>query len=234
MAQIDKFGTINMLTAGLLDGWISIGEVASRGEIGLGSFHALDGEMVMLDGDVFRMGTDGVPHRVDSSLTTPFAVVGSFENPETFEISGCRDWDELVARLDERIQDPNRPTVIRIDGRFTRARARSVPRQVKPYPSLGEVAKHQAVYELPACEGTMVGFRHPAYLQAIDVVGHHLHVIDDQRRHGGHVLDVSIERATVRIESAGRFLVVLPDDPAFREAILVADTHAEVQRAERA
>ena len=234
MASIVKFGTINMLTAGLFDGWTSIGEVASSGEIGLGSFRGLDGEMLMLDGDVYRMGTDGVPHRVDSTTTTPFAVVGTFEAPESFEIRNCDGWDDLAAALDARLIDPNRPAVIRIDGRFTRTRARSVPGQSKPYPSLGEVAAHQSVYDLPACEGTMVGFHFPEYLQAIDVAGYHLHVIDDARRCGGHVLDVAIERATVRIESVGRFEVRLPDDPAFREATLVADTHAEVQRAERA
>ena len=233
MARIVKFGTINMLTAGLFDGWISIGEIASRGEIGLGSFHALDGEMVMLDGEVFRMGTDAVPHPVDPTTTTPFAVVGAFETPESFELAHCEDWDALATELDARLVDPNRPAMIRIRGRFTRTRARSVPAQSKPYPSLGEVAAHQTVHELPAFEGTMVGFHFPEYLQAIDVVGWHLHVIDDDRRHGGHLLDVSIERATVTIEPVGGFEVLLPDDPAFREATLVADTHAEVQRAER-
>ena len=132
-----------------------------------------------------------------------------------------------------RLANPNRPTVIRIDGRFTRVRARSVPRQAKPYPSLGEVAERQTIFDLPGFSGTMVGFRFPRYLQAIDVAGYHLHVIDDERRCSGHVLDVGIDRAKVSIESAAGFEMILPDDDAFREARLVDDTHAEVQRAER-
>ncbi len=233
MAHICKFGSINMLTAGLFDGFASMERVTGVGDLGLGTFEGLDGEMVMLDGDGYRIGTDGVAHRVDPAATTPFAVAGAFENPISFDIEACADWPSLVAVLDRRLTNPNRPTVIRIDGRFTRVRARSVPGQEKPYPSLGEVAEGQAIFDLPALSGTMVGFRFPRYLQAIDVAGYHLHVIDDERRCGGHVLDVSIDRATAAIESVAGFEMILPDDEAFREARLVEDPHAEVQLAER-
>ena len=233
MARICKFGSINMLTAGLFDGFASIGAVSDAGDIGLGTFEGLDGEMVMLDGNVYRIGIDGVTHQVGPAATTPFAVVGAFEDPISFEIEACVDWASLEAMLDGRVANPNRPTVIRIDGRFARVRARSVPGQVKPYPSLGEVAERQTIFDLPGFSGTMVGFHFPRYLQAIDVAGYHLHVIDDERRCGGHVLDVGIDRATVSIESAAGFEMILPDDEAFREARLVDDTHAEVQQAER-
>ena len=233
MAHIGKFGSINMLTAGLLDGWVSIGEVVSSGEIGLGTFAGLDGEMVMLDGQVYRIGTDGSPRRVDSGTTTPFAVVGTFESPEIHEIENRDGWNALTATLDAHLANRNRPVLIRIDGRFPRTLARRVPAQHRPYPSLGEVCREQTVFELPAFDGTLVGFHFPDYLRALNVVGYHLHVIDDQRRYGGHVLDISIERATLRIETAARVEFMFPDDPSFREAILTADPHEEVQKAER-
>lgn len=234
MAHVCKFGSINMLTAGLFDGFVPLATVAASGGIGLGTFHGLDGEMVLLDGGVFRIGTDGAAHPVEGDATTPFAVAGRFEAPTRFEIGGCEGWAALEAMLDARLANRNRPAVVRIDGRFARMTARSVPGQTHPYPSLGEVAAQQTVFDLQAFEGSMVGFRFPAYLQAIDVAGYHLHAIDRDRTVGGHVLDVVIEQATVTIESAARFEVVLPDDEAFREAALVADTHAEVQKAERA
>ena len=233
MARICKFGSINMLTAGLFDGFASMERVAGVGDLGLGTFEGLDGEMVMLDGDGYRIGIDGVARRVDPAATTPFAVAGAFEDPISFDIEACADWASLVTVLDRRLANPNRPTMIRIDGHFTRVRARSVPGQEKPYPSLGRVAEGQVVFDLPAFSGTMVGFRFPRYLQAIDVAGYHLHVIDDERRCGGHVLDVRLDRATASIESAGGFEMILPDDDAFRKAQLVDDPHAEVQRAER-
>lgn len=234
MAVIRKFGSINMLTAGLFDGVVPLSSVADAGDVGLGTFHGLDGEMVLLDGGVFRIGTDGVAHPASGGVTTPFAVAGRFEAPTRFEIGACEGWPALEALLDARLANRNRPAVVRIDGRFTRMTARSVPGQAKPYPSLGEVAAQQTVFELEAFEGSMIGFRFPEFLQAIDVAGWHLHAIDRDRRVGGHVLDVAIERATVTIESVARFEVTLPDDEAFREATLVADTHAEVQKAERA
>ena len=233
MARIRKFGSINMLTAGLFDGFVSIGTVSDAGDIGLGTFEGLDGEMVMLEDAVFRIGVDGAAQRVGPEVTTPFAVVGAFDDPKSFEVEACADWTSLEALLDQHLANPNRPAVIRIDGRFARVRARSVPGQFRPYTSLGEVAQRQTVFDLPGFQGTMVGFRFPRYLQALDVVGYHLHVVDDERSCGGHVLDVGIEQATVSIESAPGFEIILPDDEAFRAAKLVDDTHAEVQQAER-
>ncbi len=234
MAVIRKFGSINMLTAGLFDGFATRSSIAAAGDVGLGTFQGLDGEMVLIDGGVFRIGTDGLARRVEEEATSPFAVAGTFESPTRVELPACDGWNQLAETIDGHLSNRNRPAVIRIDGRFSRLKARSVPGQRHPYPSLGEVARNQTVFDLEPIEGSMVGFRFPAWLQAIDVAGHHLHAIDQDHTVGGHVLDVAFERATLTIESASRFEVVLPDDEAFRSAALESDTHAEVQEAERA
>lgn len=234
MAVIRKIGSINMLTAGLFEGFASCSSIAAAGEVGLGTFHGLDGEMVLVDGGLFRIGIDGNAQRVGDDATSPFAVAGTFESPTRIELAACDGWDGLMQAMDAHLPNRNRPAVIRIDGTFTRMKARSVPGQSRPYPSLGEVARKQAIFDLEPFEGSMVGFRFPHWLQAIDVAGHHLHAIDRDRTIGGHVLDVAFERATLLIESASRFEVMLPDDEAFRNATLESDTHAEVQEAERA
>ena len=77
---------------------------------------------------------------------------------------------------------------MRLDGRFDLVRARSVPRQAPPYRPLAEVVADQHVFELADVEGTMVGFRFPAYVEGIEVAGYHLHFVDADRRRGGHVL----------------------------------------------
>ena len=77
---------------------------------------------------------------------------------------------------------------VRLDGRFASVRARSVPKQEPPYRPLAEVVADQHVFELTDVEGTMVGFRFPAFIEGIEVAGYHLHFVDTARRRGGHVL----------------------------------------------
>ena len=54
---------------------MSVGLVREHGDFGLGTFEDLDGEMVVLDGHVFRVSSDGDVHEVPDDATTPFAVV---------------------------------------------------------------------------------------------------------------------------------------------------------------
>src|ERR1700760_5061736 len=87
---------------------------------------------------------------------------------------------------------------VRLDGQFASVRARSVPRQTPPYRPLAEVVADQHVFELTEVEGTMVGFRFPAYVEGIEVAGYHLHFVDSERRRGGHVLG-SPSRGPLRV-----------------------------------
>ena len=103
--------------------------------------------------------------------------------------------EELLARLDALVPAGASSCAIRLDGRFELVRARSVPAQTPPYRPLAEVVADQHVFELEDVEGTMLGFRFPAYVEGIEVAGYHLHFISDDRRRGGHVLDSRSERA---------------------------------------
>ena len=47
--------TINALLEGVYDGDITFHELKEHGDFGLGTFHALDGEMVALDGNFYQI-----------------------------------------------------------------------------------------------------------------------------------------------------------------------------------
>jgi acetolactate decarboxylase len=80
--------------------------------------------------------------------------------------------EELLARLDALLPAGVSSAAIRLDGRFDLVRARSVPRQQPPYPPLTEVVADQHVFELTDVEGTMLGFRFPAYAEGIEAATH--------------------------------------------------------------
>ena len=77
-AALTQVGVIDALLAGGYQGSMSLGQLKRFGDFGLGTFDALDGEMVLLDGVIYQIPADGNVRRPPDSLTTPFAQVLRF------------------------------------------------------------------------------------------------------------------------------------------------------------
>ena len=71
--------TFESLLESNYDGEVSFAELRDHGDLGLGTFDAVDGEMIAVDGEFFRAAFDGTVHRVEPSRKTPFAVVTFFQ-----------------------------------------------------------------------------------------------------------------------------------------------------------
>src|SRR6476469_1164646 len=78
-----QVSTAGALVEGVYQGAVSVGLVREHGDFGLGTFEDLDGEMVVLDGHVFRVSSSGDVHEVPDDVTTPFSVVTGFCDHET-------------------------------------------------------------------------------------------------------------------------------------------------------
>ena len=74
-----QVSTINVLMNGSYEGAMSIGELKRHGDLGIGTFDALDGEMICLDGAFYQIKADGIAYPAPDSLTTPFAVITPFD-----------------------------------------------------------------------------------------------------------------------------------------------------------
>jgi acetolactate decarboxylase len=77
-AEAYQVSSISSLLAGGNDGTTTVGQMLRHGNFGLGTFSGVDGEMMVLDGRVYRATTDGRAHLVASTDRTPFAVVVPF------------------------------------------------------------------------------------------------------------------------------------------------------------
>ena len=71
---------VNALVEGIYEQKIPFSEIKKHGDFGLGTFDKLDGEMVMLDGEIYQITADGRAARVDDRAMTPFVCV-TFYNP---------------------------------------------------------------------------------------------------------------------------------------------------------
>jgi acetolactate decarboxylase len=225
--------TIGALLDGSFDGDLTFAELGERGDLGLGTLNALDGEMIALDGEFFRADVDGNVTPVGPDERTPFAVVTRFEPTVEAEVAAGLDHEDILAALDELGPADQSSFAVRLDGHFASVRARSVPRQEPPYRPLAEVVADQHVFQLSGVEGTMVGFRFPAFVEGIEVAGYHLHFVDSERRRGGHVLGSrSAAPLRARIDPAEDLHVELPPAVDLADPDLAAATHAAIDAAE--
>jgi acetolactate decarboxylase len=225
--------TIAALLDGAYDGDLTFAELAEHGDLGLGTLNGLDGEMIALDGRFHRANVEGAVAEVGPDERTPFAVVVPFEPEVDERLAGLLDHDGLLAQLDELIPAGAASCAVRLDGHFELVRARSVPRQTPPYRPLAEVVAEQHVFELTDVEGSMVGFRFPAYAEGIEVSGYHLHFISADRRRGGHVLSSRSHGLRVRLDPSSELHIELPPAVDLADPDLAAATHAAIEAVER-
>lgn len=226
--------TIGALLDGGYDGDVTFAELAGHGDLGLGTLNALDGEMIALDGHFYRADADGAIHDVPPTARTPFAVIGWFEpRRERTLDDGPLEHGELLGVLDSLAGDSDSACALRVDGEFEFVRARSMPRQRRPYRPLADVVADQHVFALEDVDGTLVGFRFPSYAEGLEVAGYHLHFITAGRDRGGHVLDSRLRGGTAALDPAGELHVELPPGVEFDAPQLDAATHRAIERVER-
>lgn len=232
--MVTQVSTIDALLAGSFDGQMTCRRLLGHGDFGIGTFDRLDGEMIVMDGAVYQVRGDGSVRRPDLSVTTPFACALRFQADKEWDVSSLGDGESLQASIDKAAPDLNRPCALRIHGRFAAVKTRSVPPQNKPYPPLAEVTKSQPTFSAANIEGTLIGFRLPAYLKGVNVPGYHLHFLSDDRRFGGHVLEVSLQEGRAQVDACNRLLLILPEHNAdFARLDLAKDRSQELNKAEK-
>ena len=223
--------TIGAVLDGVYHGDVTVGQLRERGDFGLGTFDELDGELVMLDGTVYRMDFHCRAHVVSDTIHSPFATVTRWVTKHSRDLETPHDMAQFEKRAMELMPSPNYLYGIRTQGHFRRIEVRSVARQTRRT-RLVEAARGQFTRVLENCSGTLVGFFTPEFLGHIGVPGFHLHFITSALDAGGHVLDFDLERGRVELDEMPQLNLALPDSDDFRHAKLAVET-TELEEAER-
>lgn len=232
-SEVFQTSTISALLDGVYDGEATVGEILRHGDFGLGTFNALDGEMVILDGHCYRVRADGTASRVDPSERTPFAAVTRFRTDFEFAVETPSDKAQVLEAVDGRIESPNLLYAVKVVGRFSELHTRTVMEQHQPYPPLTKATEGQAETRFTDVSGTLVGFRTPDFEQGISVAGYHLHFLDHDRTGGGHVLDFNLDHGKILVTAAAQLHLSLPTSGAFLKAQLShADLDDQINKAE--
>ncbi len=228
-----QISTFNALLQGVYDGSLTVGRLLKHGDMGIGTFGGLDGEMVVMDGRCYKVDITGRVIQVPASTTTPFACVTFFDTDVIINIDKPTSFAELETIIDKQLVSKNHIAAIRISGDFDYVKTRSVPKQSPPYIALADAVKKQAVFNLKSTQGELVGFWCPTWMNGINVPGYHIHYLNKQRSAGGHVLDCVLTKGVVKLDITPNITLNTPMDKAFVAADLVQDRSAETKAVEK-
>jgi len=228
-----QVSTIDALIQGVYEGFQPVGELKSHGDFGIGTFNALDGEMIVLDGTVYQVKADGTVSLVPDSMTTPFATVTYFDRDFAETTRTPMNFSEFSSAMERQLPSRNMVYATRIHGTFPLMNVRAIPAQQKPYPLLIVAAKNQSVYTYSNTNGTVLGFYVPVFFKGLNVPGYHLHYISDDTQKAGHVLDFTVPaNATVEYDITPSFLMELPANNSFASTDMAKDLTGDLKTVE--
>jgi acetolactate decarboxylase len=226
-----QVSTATALVEGIYQGAVRVGTLREHGDLGLGTFEDLDGEMVVVDGHFFQVRCDGSVREVDDSVLSPFAVITRFAPEPAVTLDQCPDLGHLTSRFDRLRHSDNIFYALRVDGMFDYVHTRAMCRTEEGVP-LVQAAAVQPEFEFRDISGTLVGFWTPEYAKTFNVPGYHLHFISADRTRGGHLLQCRGSNLRLQIQREGDYHLALPETEDFLRANLRRDPTADLARAE--
>jgi acetolactate decarboxylase len=228
-----QVSTIDALLQGALNGVQTVGELRQHGDFGIGTFDALDGEMILLDGVVYRATADGYVFRAPDTLTVPLATITYFDSDLVLTPGASMNYTTFISTQPERLPLQNMVYAVRIHSSFTSMTVRVIPAQANPS-NLTRAVQEQSVYHLTDVTGTVVGLYVPDFLSGLNVPGFHLHFLSDDLSKGGHVLDFTRPaEASVEYDITPEVDMVLPTSGPFTSIDLTQDLSRELAEAEQ-
>lgn len=193
-----QHGTLALLVPGLLDGTITMKELLTHGDTGIGTGEGLDGELVILDGVPYQVDSDGNVNIVKDDFTLPFANVHFGDYQKTVAVDNLSQ-----TALEEKIlslTSSNTFFSIKLHGSFTQVKTRAVQKSHKPYATLGKTAENQSIFNREKVVGTLLSYYSPQVFDGSAVGGFHHHFLSDKHDFGGHLLGLGTATGTIEIQ----------------------------------
>jgi acetolactate decarboxylase len=227
-----QLSTATALDEGVYRGPVRVGMLRQHGDLGLGTFKNLDGEMVLVDGHCFQVRGDGSVQECDDRVLSSFALVTRFAPDATFTLGQCPDVRDLTSRFDTLRTSDNLFLALRVDGRFDHVRTSAMCPTSAGVRSV-DAAAVQPEFELYNVSGTLVGFWSPDYAGTLEMPGYHLHFVSDDRESGGHLLQCRGVGLRLRVQREGEYLIALPGTDGFTKAEVRREQATDLDRAEQ-
>ena len=228
-----QVSTAGALVQGIYEKAVSSSLLLNYGDFGIGTFDDLDGEMVVLDGAIYQVRSNGTVTRVKDDTGTPFAVVVRFLADQDETIPQARNFEDLRHLCDKHRDSVNLFYAFRIDGHFDHIHTRAMKATLDGLP-LAQAAAIQPEFDFHNIDGTLVGIWAPQFSGSLNIAGYHFHFLSDDRTKGGHLLECSGKNLRIQVERLTDFHLCLPESEEFLRADLTKDPSKDLAYAEQA
>jgi len=91
----------------IFDGNLTAKELKTKGDIGLGSYDRLDGELIMLDGVLYRATEDGKVTEAKDADKIVYANAAFFDTEKSFTIDKVDNYASLRTKINEQLPSKN-------------------------------------------------------------------------------------------------------------------------------
>ena len=232
-----QVSTLQALALGFSKSVITVEELLSHGDLGLGTFEDVDGEMIVLDGTCYRAKNDGNVVLAEDDRGVPFASVCRFKPDREEKLEKMDTIEQLKVWLTLRIEEDfglNSMYAVRIDGEFSKVDARSESGTKAHHVTLKDaLSVTQKAFVFENVKGTLVCVYYPDYMDGINAAGWHLHFLSEDRKHGGHVFDMSLAQGDASFCRITSVEVQIPDTPAFDTYALKGASQDDIKSVEQ-
>lgn len=220
MNNLYQYSIINALMEGICQTGISVKHTLTNGDHGLGTVPHLNGEIVIIDGEVYHFPPGEQVRKVEGGETLPFIMVTQFKPTIEKNLSSI-SMDLLSGSLEPVLSSrQNCFLSIRIVGLFKHLTFRVIAKQSRPRESLVELAKRQKVDTMQDIQGVMFGFWSPAFSGSFSVPGFHLHFLSKDKTKGGHIMDFDAEGVILQAAPIEKYIVELPQNEEFNQDVI--------------
>jgi len=226
-----QVSTSTALVEGVTQGAIRVGALREHGDLGLGTFEKLDGEMVAIDGGIFQMRGDGSVNQPGDDVLSAFAQIIRFMPDGETNLSHASDLGTLLSRFDQLRSSENLFYALRVEGDFDYMHVRAVYSST-PGTTLLNAASSQQEFTFHNVSGSLAGFWTPEYARTVSIPGYHLHFLSSDRAHGGHLLECGGSNLRLRAQRINDYHIALPTTQDFLKADLRRDPSADLAKAE--
>lgn len=192
-----QVNSIKLLLAGGYDGTVSVGNLRTHGDTGLGCFDKANGEMIVLHDTVYQCTYDsvagtkgGIKVEVASgSQLVPFADVAWMKSSQSLGTYPGGTMADFEKWLNARV-DTTKTYVCTMTGTLSELLVRTELGQVQPYKAFAQVLEtDERRFDERDIAGTLVVLYAP-YSQSDECgSGWHFHFISSDRKIGGHALN---------------------------------------------
>lgn len=236
--KIYQISTLQALALGYSRSVVTVRELLEHGDIGLGTFEDVNGEMIVVDGQCFRATEDGTVWEANPDMGVPFASVAKAGNASGFEVEDINDIEKLKEVLTLKIEEDfglNSMHIARIDGEFRCVCARSESAYRSHHVDLKDIlAQTQRDFRFENIAGTLVCLYYPDYMDGINAPGWHVHFLSKDRTKGGHVFDLAVASGKIRLTKISHIEIQLPSEPAFDTYSLKEASGNDIKKVEQA